>query len=148
LGPGTAAFLLLLLIGVLAIGLLTKKTTFSGSPRSDFAASLTKLFDGKTPTLRLQALCGVVGSVVFYHHPYDNIMLYPALLDIFGLALRDHRIWLKLLATAMAIALWAPLHWVANNPTFQSFSTIVSVLVGLTLLAQTSGSTTKSPMEA
>ncbi len=149
LGPGTAAFLLLLLIGFLAIGLLTKKSSFAGSlPRSNFGASQSKLLDDKSPTLRLQALCGVVGSVVFYHHPYDNIMLYPALLAMFSLALRDHRIWLKLVAVAMAIALWAPLHWVANNTMFQSFFTLVSVLVGLTLFTQTSGSTTKSPMEA
>ncbi|MFM9071920.1 MAG: hypothetical protein ACKOOC_00680 [Cyanobium sp.] len=91
------------------------------------------------PTLRLQGLCAVIGALVFYHHPYDNIMLYPAMLSIFALSLRKPREGcLMVLAVAMAITLWAPLHIVANNKMFQFISAGVWILVGLTLLLSTS----------
>jgi len=132
LGPGTATFLLLVLTGVLGMALFAKSTPFAAS----ISSSLYGAVDGGAPTLKLQALCGVVGSVFFYHHPYDNIMLYPALLAMFALALRQRGLWTTVLAIAMAMTLWAPMHWVANSRWFQTLSTGVAILVGLTLLSQ------------
>jgi hypothetical protein len=95
-------------------------------------------FDAK-PTLKLQGLCAVIGALVFYHHPYDNIMLYPALLAIFAQALELRSLWSRLVAVAMAMALWAPVHLTANTSLFQVLNAGVWLLVGLTLLLHRPG---------
>lgn len=140
LGPGTAVLLIVLTLGV-AVGFRQmasgKRVPFwrQGSAH----AFIARAFDHGVPSLRLQGLCGILGCLMFYHHPYDNIMLYPAMLSIFALSLRKPREgWLMVLAVAMAITLWAPLHIVANNKMFQFISAGVWILVGLTLLLSTS----------
>jgi hypothetical protein len=133
LGPGATSQLLLLLplAGFLGIRLLAK-----GSKLQASIESIPMVLERGSPTLRLQALSSVLGSVVFYHHPYDNIMLYPALLAMFGISLRERDLWTTVLAISMAITLWAPMHWVANSTMFQALFTSISILVGFTLLIQ------------
>lgn len=130
LGPAAATLLLVVLAGVFAMGRLARR----GPVAHSVLPSLTRALDRGAPTLKLQALSGVIGSVVFYHHPYDNIMLYPALLALFRQSLQKRDGWTTVLAITMAITLWAPMHWVANSTGFQTFSAGVSILVGLTLL--------------
>jgi hypothetical protein len=84
-------------------------------------------------SLAMQGLCSVIGCLAFYHHPYDNIMLYPALLAVFAQALRDRRLWWKLLAVAMAISLWIPVHLVATRPLVQQLMAGVWLVVGVSL---------------
>lgn len=52
----------------------------------------------------MQGICAVLGCLALYHHPYDNIMLYLALLAIFANALRERLLWTRLLALAMAFS--------------------------------------------
>ena len=135
LGPATAMLLLVLIfLGFLAIRLFQKAIWKSNSIHSMGSA-----LEFRGGNLRLQAILGVLGSVIFYHHPYDNIMLYPALLTTFSLALKKRHFWFQSLAVAMAITLWAPLYLVANVSEFQVTSSAISILVGLTLLLHQSG---------
>ncbi len=66
--------------------------------------------------LLLAGVCSVVGELAFYHHHYDNIMLYPVLLAVFRLALRRLRLLDVLLATLMAASVWMPQRLVEALP--------------------------------
>jgi len=53
-------------------------------------------------------ICCIGGAVTFYHHKYDAIMLYPALLATLKLAVTDPTPRRLALAGAMAFSLWIP----------------------------------------
>lgn len=130
-GPGLTLLVVLLVLGcVLASRWGLAKTRSLPLRRPQFAADL-KLMDY---SLRTQGICGVLGCLVLYHHPYDNIMLYPALLAIVAQALQERRLWSRLLALAMALSLWAPVHLVATQTLFQSLAAGIWMLVGVTLV--------------
>lgn len=99
------------------------------------------------PSLRLQGLCAVLGTVAFYHINYDNIMLYPALLAIAVQALALRSWWSRLMAVAMAVALWLPVHLTADNRVAQSVNAAVWTLVGLTLLLHRPGAWAASQLQ-
>jgi len=71
--------------------------------------------------------------VALYHRNYDNIMLFPALLAILARALRQGDPWSRLLAVAMALSLWIPVH-LTLSPLHQAPIALTWLLVGLTLL--------------
>jgi len=85
------------------------------------------------PSLRFQGVCAVLGAVALYHRNYDNIMLFPALLAILARALRQGDPWSRLLAVAMALSLWIPVH-LTLSPQHQAPIALTWLLVGLTLL--------------
>jgi hypothetical protein len=87
-------------------------------------------------SLAMQGLCSVIGCLAFYHHPYDNIMLYPALLAVFAEALRERRPWWTLLAVTMALSLWMPVHLMAVRPLAQQLSAGIWLMVGISLALQ------------
>ena len=91
-----------------------------------------------TRALRLswqwQGLCAVLGAVALYHYNYDNIMLFPALLAILARALRHGDPWSQLMAVAMALSLWTPVHLTANSALPEALISATWLLVGLTLL--------------
>lgn len=96
-------------------------------------------------TLRLQGLCAVLGALATYHLNYDNIMLFPAQLAILALALRQGGAWNRLLAVAMLISLWTPVHLTADRPIPQTLNAAVWLLVGLTLLLNGPGRFASQP---
>lgn len=131
-GPGLTLLLLLVVLGcVLASRWGLAKTRSLPIRRPQFPAEPKSM----ASTLRTQGICAVFGCLVVYHHPYDNIMLYPALLAIVTQALQERRLWSRLLALAMALSLWAPVHLVATQTLFQSLAAGIWMLVGVTLLA-------------
>ena len=86
------------------------------------------------PSLQIQGLCAVLGAVALYHYNYDNIMLFPALLAILARALRHGDPWSQLMAVAMALSLWTPVHLTANSALPEALISATWLLVGLTLL--------------
>lgn len=91
---------------------------------------------GAASSLAMQGLCSVIGCLVLYHHPYDNIMLYPALLAVFVQALRERGLWWKLLAVAMATSLWMPVHLIAPRTLYKQLSAVIWLVVGISLALQ------------
>jgi hypothetical protein len=87
-----------------------------------------------TINLRLQGLCAVLGGLGAYHLNYDNIMMFPALLAILALALRQPTAWNQALAAAMAASLWFPVHLTADKMAPQTLIAAIWLAVGLTLL--------------
>ena len=85
--------------------------------------------------------------MAFYHINYDNIMLYPALLAIAVQALALRSWWSRLMAVAMAVALWLPVHLTADNRVAQSVNAAVWTLVGLTLLLHRPGAWAASQLQ-
>ncbi len=130
-----AAIILLCLLGLILVGLLALNfVTSRGYQRRPDSNTENMSPESLGSTLRIQGLCAIVGCLSFYHHPYDNIMLYPALLAIFKQALSSRKVLIKLTAILMAYSLWMPVYLVANNTFFQKFSAAVWLLVGLCLL--------------
>ena len=64
----------------------------------------------------LAGVCAVLGEVFVYHHHYDNVMLFPALIAILTLAAQVPAWWSAGLATAMAATLWIPQRLIAQIP--------------------------------
>jgi hypothetical protein len=72
---------------------------------------LLKRWNGRVDMISLTGLCGVVGVLAFYHRAYDYVMLFPALIALFRLALLPQGRawpWISLLAVANALVLWRP----------------------------------------
>lgn len=84
--------------------------------------------------LHLAGVCGLLGMLGFYHNPYDNIMLYPALLacwrDTFLMPCWGH----LLLALAMAASLWTPQSLLDLLPGGKILQTLIWLVVTMVLL--------------
>lgn len=55
------------------------------------------------------AICAVLGRVLIYHRPYDQVMLWPLLVACIAVALRIRTAASVAVAGAVAYTLWAPL---------------------------------------
>jgi len=80
---------------------------------------LRRTADDRGLTIRLAPLagvCAVLGEVFVYHHHYDNVMLFPALIAILALAAERPAGWSAGLATAMAATVWIPQRLIAQVP--------------------------------
>jgi hypothetical protein len=86
--------------------------------------------------LHLAGVCGLLGMLGFYHYPYDNIMLYPALLacwrDTFLMPCWGN----LLLALALAASLWTPQSLLDLLPGGKILQTLIWLVVTLVLLGR------------
>ena len=55
------------------------------------------------------AICAVLGRVLIYHRPYDQVMLWPLLVACIAVALKARSVAATAIAVAVALTLWAPL---------------------------------------
>ena len=55
------------------------------------------------------AICAVLGRVLIYHRPYDQVMLWPLAVACIAVALKARSVAATAIAAAVAITLWAPL---------------------------------------
>ncbi|QPN63426.1 glycosyltransferase [Synechococcus sp. CBW1004] len=86
--------------------------------------------------LGLAGFCGVLGQLGFYHRYYDNLMLYPALLVVFRLALGRPRILEGVLAASMAASVWTPQRLLDALPGSSLVQSLIWILVGTFLVQE------------
>ena len=80
-------------------------------------------------------ICGVVGEVLLYHHRYDQIMLFPALLALMVWAARKPTPPRILMALLMAGTVWAPMRVIAMLPAEEASLKVVWILAACVLMA-------------
>ena len=123
--------LLLVALGVGAVGFMAFRC------RKIFGALAARARGAfQTQPLQLAGLCAVIAQLSLYHRVYDNIILFPALLAALQLPLNRPRILEALLATLMAISLWAPQRLLAALPGSAMAQTLIWAMIGATLLRQ------------
>lgn len=83
--------------------------------------------------LTLAGVLAVVAQLGFYHLPYDNILLFPALLACMRLLLQKVRIYEAVLTVLTAISLWMPQRLLDLWPDSAAAQAAIWLILGLTL---------------
>ena len=86
--------------------------------------------------LVLAGFCACTGKLSFYHRHYDDIMLFPALLALFVLAIRKGGPMVCGAAAALALQLWTPNRLIPLVPHITLISSLIWVFTGLILLRE------------
>ena len=71
--------------------------------------------------MELAGISAVAGATLFYHGPYDNIMLYPALLCCWLITFRRPTLGNTLLTALITVSLSAPSFIFFRLPGYQMF---------------------------
>jgi hypothetical protein len=78
-------------------------------------ALLLRDWRGRIPLLNAAGVCAMLGFVLFYHRQYDNQMLFPLMLAMAAVALREKTAVPLALATLLALSLYLPAGMVARS---------------------------------
>lgn len=105
---------------------------------------LLREWRGRISLLNAAGICAALGFVLFYHRQYDNQMLFPLMLAILALALRETR-WTHLVtAGLLGATVYLPASLVANTPVLPLLVFVMPLTAAAILLlkksARSSGS--------
>ena len=84
-------------------------------------------------------VCAMLGFVLFYHRQYDNQMLFPLMLGMAVVALRDKSALSIALAGLLALSLYLPAGMVARSEALSVLSSLAPVVAAFFLLLSHSG---------
>lgn len=91
---------------------------------------------GRSPdALPLAGACGLFGAVVFYHRPYDHVMLAPAVIAAFARVIARPGVVPLTLVAALVVAAWLPGRIWYSIPGMDEWQMIVLVVAGCVLAA-------------
>jgi hypothetical protein len=80
--------------------------------------------------MTMAGFCSILGYISFYHVHYDKIMLYPALLACFSLAMKKPALWSMLLSILLAATVWLPHRLLDAVPGSRFIQLTIWLLVG------------------
>ena len=98
-------------------------------------------------SMELAGISAVAGATLFYHGPYDNIMLYPALLCCWLITFRRPTLGNTLLTVLITVSLSAPSFIFFRLPGYQMFQVLTWLTAGIVpLLRIASGQAASSSL--
>ena len=89
--------------------------------------------------MELSGISAISGALLFYHHIYDNIMLYPALICCWLISAQRPTLGNVTLSILITLSLSTPYRLLAWLPSNQAFQPSVWLLVGVFLLIRLLG---------
>jgi hypothetical protein len=138
--------------GVFAISLIGIVVAIAGSAciaasRSKLIRKLWARLTQASISMELAGISAIAGVTLFYHGPYDNIMLYPALLCCWLITFKRPTLGNALLTTLITVSTSAPSSLFFGLPGYQIFQVLTWLTVGIVLLLRiASGQAASSPL--
>ncbi|QPN71183.1 glycosyltransferase 87 family protein [Synechococcus sp. CBW1108] len=116
--------------------------------RSEAATMAWAQLTNASLSMELSGISSILGALLFYHHIYDNIMLYPALICCWLISAQRPMLGNVALSLLITLSLSTPYRFLTWLPSNQAFQPSVWLLIGMFLLFRILNGKAYSPVLA